>query len=299
MSSGSFRELVDNNNQNHRAVCAGLDPTLSRIPKEYLRGSVRGTLATFLREITEPLVGTVGYFKPNLGFYLAHGSEGIGALEDLFRHLDGVAPDVVKILDLKNGDIGPTCEAYAQFAFDVLGADAVTLHNYMGVEAMKPWLNRGDKGAYVLVRTTNPGAEEFQRLGYYDPLITSDDEATGPLYERVAQNVCASDGWNFNGNIGVVAGASPTAVGDLAHVRAIIGDTVPILIPGVGPKQGGDAAAAFENGANSDGAGIAVNSSSGITHAHDAHPEVSAPEASFIEATALHESIEGCRLAAV
>ncbi len=310
MSDLSFSELVALNAGQHRAVCAGLDPTLkstyreddpviTRIPEGFQRASICGTLTTFLFPIVEALAGKVGWMKPNLGFYLKHGHEGIQALELLFKHMRTHAPDVVKILDLKAGDIGATNDTYASFAYDVCGADAVTVHNYMGAQAMAPWLDRGDKGVFVLTRTSNPGAEEFQKLDTCSSTLMG-VTMEGFLYERVAQNVASLEGWNKRGNVGVVAGASPESIDDLANVRRCVGEQVPILIPGVGNKQGGDAAAAYQNGHNSQQAGIAINSSSGITHAHDnqQYEGLAPAEASEAEASNMHETIERVRLAA-
>ena len=82
-----------------------------------------------------------------------------------------------------------------------------------------------------------------------------------PLYQRVAHNV--SHRWNSNGNCALVVGA--TYPEELAEVRKIVGDDMPILIPGVG-TQGGDLEKAVINGVNSRGDGIIVNSSSGILY---------------------------------
>ena len=106
-----------------------------------------------------------------------------------------LAPDVPVIYDAKRGDIGNTNLGYATDAFDRLGADAITVHPYLGREALKPFLDRPDKGVIVLVRTSNPGGGEFQDL-----------EVDGePLYRVVARRVAES--WNAHRNCAVVVGA--------------------------------------------------------------------------------------------
>jgi orotidine-5'-phosphate decarboxylase len=303
MSSGNFQELVAYNAERHRAVCAGFDPTLSRIPKKFHRASICGTLTGFVNPMVEALADTVGFYKPNLGFYLRFGHEGIQALERIAAHMHEHAPDVIKILDLKTGDIGATNEAYAEFAFDVCGFDAVTAHNYMGYQAMEPWLTREGKGVFVLVRTSNKGAEEFQKMGTCSTTEMGEVRSVnseGFLFERVAANVADSNMWNQYGNVGMVAGATETSIDDLATIRRIAGDSVVILSPGVGKAQGGDAAAAFAKGSNSDGAGLAVNSSSGITHAHadEKYEGMEPDEAAAAEATNMHDTMEAVRIAA-
>ncbi len=128
---------------------------------------------------------------------------------------------------------------YAEAIFDELGFGAVTINPYLGREAIQPFLDRKDKAAFVLVKTSNPGSAEFQDL----PV------GNEKLYERVARAV--AEGWNQNWNCGVVVGATYPA--ELAGVRAIIGD-LPILVPGVG-AQGGDPHQAYEAGKNKKGAG--------------------------------------------
>ena len=122
--------------------------------------------------------------KPNLAFFEAYGAEGIAALERL-RAL--VPADVPFVADAKRGDIGTTAARQAAALYDVLGADAVTVNPYLGEEAVAPLLERGDRFAYVLCRTSNPGAAEIQGLE------VAADAAAGqpaePLWARVARRV--------------------------------------------------------------------------------------------------------------
>ncbi len=82
-------------------------------------------------------------------------------LHDVIAH---VPVGIPVILDAKRGDIADTAEAYAKAAFDQLGAHAITLNPYLGGEALKPFLSRSDRGAFVLCKTSNPGADEFQAM---------------------------------------------------------------------------------------------------------------------------------------
>jgi uridine monophosphate synthetase len=195
-------------------------------------------------------------FKPNIAFFEAYGADGMAALKAVIAH---VPPGVPVILDAKRGDIADTAEAYATAAFDELGAHAITLNPYLGGEALQPFLSRSDRGAFVLCKTSNPGADEFQGL----PVAGGKGQGAGStLYEVVAQHARE---WNENRNVGLVVGATDKQA--LARVRA----TAPglwFLVPGVG-AQGGDLQSALEAGLRPDGLGLVVNVSRAISKAAD------------------------------
>jgi uridine monophosphate synthetase len=127
----------------------------------------------------------------------------------------------------------------------------------LGGEALRPFLARSDRGAFVLCKTSNPGADEFQALR----VLSLDDSPAGGgglsptaslLYETVAEH---AQQWNSNGNVGLVVGATdPQALG---RVRAAAPDLW-FLVPGVG-AQGGDLKSALEAGLRPDGLGLIVN----------------------------------------
>lgn len=244
-----------------RAVlCVGMDPDPDALP-----GGFPATLAgieRFARLILEASLPHAAAVKPNLAFFEAHGSAGIAALERL-RGL--VPPEVMFIADAKRGDIGTTAARQAIALFDVLGADAVTVSPYLGEEAVAPLLERADRFAYVLCRTSNPGAAEFQGL------VVAADAREGhpaePLWARVARRAVA---WGPGGTVGLVVGA--TAPAELASIRALA-PALALLVPGVG-AQGGEVAPVLANGPARDGpAGAAaggallVNVSRGIAGA--------------------------------
>lgn len=251
-------------------ACVGLDSELGKIPQvarvehEFYpsftpQTDVIGTLVRFNELIIEATKDLVCAYKPNVAFYEAHGPTGIDALRVSIEYVHKVAPDVPVVLDAKDADIGNTNKGYVQFAFDHLKADAITVHPYLGGEALKPFLDRADKGIIILCRTSNPGAGEFQDL----PVMIGEGikARTVPLYQLVARNV--AEHWNANGNCGVVVGA--TYPEELAEVRKIVGD-MPILIPGIG-AQGGDAEKTVKAGKDSRGQGMIINSSRGIIFA--------------------------------
>ena len=155
---------------------------------------------------------------------------------------------VVIIADAKRADIGSTNEGYVQAIFDDLGFDAVTVHPYLGKEAMKPFLERKDKGVIVLCRTSNSGSGEFQDLRVQGK----------PVWQVVAEKV--RDDWNKNNNCMLVVGA--TYPKELLKVRSLVKEMT-LLVPGVG-VQGGDLEAVMKVGLSSGGKGMIINSSRGI-----------------------------------
>jgi orotidine-5'-phosphate decarboxylase len=228
-------------------LCVGLDPDPARLPEPVRRHPT--PLFALCREIADATAELVCAFKPQFAHFAAVGAE--AQLAALVAHLRDAHPDVPVILDAKRGDIGSTARHYATEAFDRYGADAVTVNPYLGSDALAPFLERADRGVFVLCRTSNPGGADLQGL----------DVGGLPLYEHVARRV-ATD-WNPHGQTGLVVGA--TAPAELARVRSLVGN-LPILVPGVG-AQGGDAAAAARAGATEDGTGLVVNSARAVMHA--------------------------------
>ncbi len=207
---------------------------------------------SIINNVVEKTHNLVCAYKPNSAFFEAEGEQGWQILKKVIDQIKQNFPDIPIILDAKRGDIGNTNAAYAKAVFDDLEVDAVTVHPYLGQDSLEPFLARKDKGIIVLVKTSNPGAGEFQ-----------DQKIDGkPLYQVVAEHVKA---WNTNNNCGVVVGA--TYPEELSAVRQIVGD-IPILVPGIG-AQGGDLEATLKNGLNSKKQGLIINSSRGIIFAED------------------------------
>lgn len=235
-------------------VCVGLDSDYGRIPamlKE--NASVEDALFAFNRAIIDATHDLVCAYKPNAAFYEAQGDAGFRALNRTVHYIQETYPGIPVILDAKRADIGSTNLGYVEAAFDILGVDAITVHPYLGQEALAPFLARADKGIIVLAKTSNPGAGEFQDL-----LV---GEAREPFYQVVARHVATR--WNSNGNCALVVGAPYPA--ELKRVRGIIGD-MPILIPGIG-AQGGDIEATVTAGKDSRGWGMIINASRTIIFA--------------------------------
>ena len=241
-------------------LCLGLDPDPTALPDGFAPDL--GGVEAWARLVLEAAVPLAAAVKPNLAFFEAFGSAGMAALERLRALIPG---DVPVVMDAKRGDIGSTAARQAVALYDGLGADAITVSPYLGEEAIAPLLERGDRFAYVLCRTSNPGAGELQGLLVAPDPVT--DAPGEPLYARVARRVRT---WGPGGTVGLVVGA--TAPAELVEIRRVAPDLA-FLVPGVG-AQGGDEDVVLRHGPAGDGAagrrpggGLLVNVSRGIAGA--------------------------------
>lgn len=253
-----LERLADRSRAAGTVLCLGIDPDIANLPPGFSRdlaGLER--FARLLVEVAGPYAAAV---KPNLAFFEAWGSPGIAALE----RIRAAVPDGIPVIaDAKRGDIGSTAAHQAVALFDALGADAVTVNPYLGAEAVAPLLERLDRFAYLLCRTSNPGAGELQDLE-----VAADGAAPAePLYARVARR--AVD-WGPGGTVGLVVGA--TAPAEMASIREIA-PGLAFLVPGVG-AQGGQVAPVLRDGPATigpagprPGGGLLVNVSRGIARA--------------------------------
>ena len=242
-------------NKNNSLLCVGLDPQIDKLPEQFK--NEKYPLFAFNKYIIEQTHEFVSCFKPNAAFYEAHGSHGIVQLKLTFDLLKGSYGHIPTILDAKRADIGNTNNGYVSFIFDYLQADAVTVHPYLGQEAIQPFLDCKDKGIIILCRTSNSGACEFQDLQI-------DGE---PLYERIAKNV--KEKWNTNDNCLLVVGA--TYPQELKTLRTQMGEMT-FLIPGIG-AQGGKVADIMNAGLNSKKRGMIISASRGVIYAKDPRAE--------------------------
>lgn len=246
-------------------LCVGLDPDPTALPDGFSQ-DLAG-IERFCGLLVEAAAPFAAAFKPNLAFFEAFGSDGLAALERIRATIPASIPVVA---DAKRGDIGSTAARQAVALFDGLGADAVTVNPYLGSEAVAPLLERLDRFAYLLCRTSNPGAGELQDLDV--PAAPIAGAPAEPLYARVAR---LATGWGPGGTVGLVVGA--TAPSELAAIRAV-SPGLAFLVPGVG-AQGGDVEPVLASGpavaapaGGRPGGGLLVNISRGIASAASAAP---------------------------
>jgi len=231
--------LLHASRKNKSWLCIGLDPDPELMPEV--------DVLQFNKAIIEATSHLVCAYKPNLAFYEALGTEGSTILEKTIKH---VPDDIPVIGDAKRGDIGNTARAYARALFSILGFDAATVNPYLGFDSIEAFIDYRDKGVFILCRTSNRGAADFQDLRT-DGL---------PLYEAVAKK---AQEWNVYDNIGLVVGA--TYPEQLKRVRSICPE-MPLLIPGIG-AQGGDLASAVRCGVDARGENAIINVSRQILYA--------------------------------
>jgi len=236
-------------------LCVGLDADFTKIPKKFLK--MEFPQFEFNKWIIEETNEYATAFKMNSAFYEARGGKGILELKKTMEYLQKNYPDIFLICDCKRADIGNTNQGYVDSFFDWYSFDAITLHPYLGEEALEPFLARKDKGSIILCRTSNLGASELQDLVVEGK----------PIWQIVAERV--SEIWNKNNNCMLVVGA--TYPEEMKKIRSLVGDMT-FLVPGVG-TQGGDLKSVIEAGLNSEGLGLIINSSRGIIFSENPREE--------------------------
>jgi orotidine-5'-phosphate decarboxylase len=198
---------------NRSLLCVGLDPDLGKLPVK--------DVFEFNRAIIDATADLVCAYKPNLAFYEAMGVRGLQILKKTVAY---VPKHIPVIGDAKRGDIGNTAVAYAKALFDYFKFDAVTVNPYLGYDSVEPFLKYEGKGIFIICRTSNKSAADFQNI---------EDNFGMKLYQSVALR---ANEWNAEGNVGLVVGA--TYPDELQTIRKMCPE-MPLLIPGIG-AQGGD-----------------------------------------------------------
>jgi len=233
--------------KNNSLLCVGLDIDKGKIPN-FLYQKKQNPYLDFNKSIIESTKDLVCAYKLNMAFYESFGKDGLNLLEQTIKF---IPKETVVILDGKRNDISTSAQKYAESLFDYLKADAITINPYLGKDTIQPFLEYPDRCSFILCRTSNPSASDFQDL-----LIDGK-----PLYQIIAKKI---KDWNKKQNCGLVAGA--TYPDELKIIREILGENVPFLIPGIG-KQGGDVEKTVKYGTNSKGTAAIINSSRGIIYA--------------------------------
>lgn len=256
-----IRMIIDKYNSRadkvNSLVCVGLDSEYEKIPANFKEKEF--PQFEFNKWIIDQTAQFAAAFKPNAAFYEARGEQGCHELKLTIDYIKEHHGDIFTVLDAKRADIGNTNNGYVKAVFDDLGFDAITLHPYLGKEALKPFLDRADKVSIILCRTSNPGAKEFQDLN----VVQASGLPAKPIWQIVAEHV--HEEWNYNHNCMIVVGA--TYPEEMRAIRSLVGN-ITLLVPGVG-AQGGDVEAVVKAGMNSKKFGIIINSSRGIIFAQN------------------------------
>jgi orotidine-5'-phosphate decarboxylase len=231
----------------------GIDPDPARL-------WVEGDVLAHCRALIDAAGPACVAVKPQLACFERLGAAGWQALHDVCAHAR--QNGLLVLADGKRGDVPVTAAVYAQALVGGLRADAFTANPLMGADALAPLIDAAREhqaGAFVLVRTSNPGAADF-----LDAKLESGER----LWERLAALVAelGQTGTTGLADVGAVTGA--TEPQHLERLRELMPAT-PFLLPGIG-AQGGDVAAlapAFAPGK----AGGLVTASRSIANAHETH----------------------------
>jgi len=243
----NFRDKVIQTIKTKRsAVCVGLDVEPDKIPA--ILKNEKDPVLKFNMEIINATKDYVAAYKPNLAFYEQSGIKGIECFE---KTLGSIGDGIIKIADAKRGDIGNTSKKYAHAFFEHFNCDAITVSPYMGEDSISPFLEREDKGVFILALTSNKGSFDFQMQKMADGRY---------LYEFVIERI---NSWNVKKNCGLVIGATHPQM--FESIRRSAPD-LPYLIPGIG-AQGGDLESTVKYGFVKNDILALINSSRGIIFA--------------------------------
>lgn len=246
-----YREVREKGN-----VCVGLDTHLNYIPEEIKERYQRidEILFQFNKRIIDNTYDIVPIFKLQIAFYEAYGLKGLEAYRRSLEYIKSIGS--LSIGDIKRGDISSTAEMYAKAHFyGEFEADFITLNPYMGFDSITPYLQyveKGNKGVFVLLRTSNPGAKDIQYLDVEGEKLYYH---VGDKLNEISSKYVGSCGYS---PIGAVVGG--THIDEAKEIRDRYKNMF-FLIPGYGHQGGkGKDVAMYLN----DGNGGIVNSSRGI-----------------------------------
>jgi len=230
-------------------VCVGLDPDPAQMPKPLRRLPLSRQLDRFLDGIVEATLPHAAAYKMQMAFYFRYGPEGFASLERISRRIGATR---LRILDLKANDIPNTMQLLRDGAFKSFGFDAITVTPWIGWDSVLPFLEDATHGIFLVAHSSNPGAPDFQEI----------PTPRGPLWLAVVGE--ARRLAHAHGNVGVVLGA--TFSDAFRAARSLLGNSIPLLVPGVG-AQGGSLSTAVRDGVDAHGRALLINASRSITYA--------------------------------
>lgn len=265
-------------------VCVGLDTDFSYLPESAVdKACSRGeNIFRFNQQIIEATREVAGCYKVQIAYYEALGLEGLIAYKTTLDYLRRA--DLPVIADIKRGDIAKTAELYARAHLDgEFEADFITLAPYMGLDSITPYtpyMREKGKGVFVLCRTSNPGAKDFEYQTLADGRHVYD--LVGDKLNAMGREFTGAHGYS---SLGLVIGGTHTE--EASEIRAKYQDSF-FLIPGYG-AQGGRAEDIARYLAH--GNGGVVNSSRAILLAYKKQPGVQFAEAAYNECVNMKEAI--------
>ena len=267
MDGPSWIELVEDNVDRFGDLVAGIDPSVSDIPRFFEHGDDGIWIDRFVNFVLDTIEGRLGFVKFQSAFFEACGLPGLTALSAGIKQARAAGLGV--ILDAKRGDIGSTAAAYAHAYLTPAAAggsgdfeaDCLTVNPLMGPDTLEPFAecaNRFGKGLLVLCRTSNPGAGWLQDKMAGNRMIS---DRLADLIAGMGANTGGTSGLNA---IGAVVGATVPHEG--RRLRQLLPRSI-ILAPGLG-AQGADPAAIHSLRGNIPG-DLLIPVSRGLTRVED------------------------------
>ncbi len=266
-------------------VCVGLDTDFSYLPEGFAKAELTAgeNIVRFNKAVVDATKDVAGCFKVQIAYYESLGLDGIRAYKETLDYVKAAGMPV--IADIKRGDIAKTAEMYAKAHFEGdFEADFITLAPYMGLDSIRPYLpyvTGAGKGLFVLVRTSNPGAKDFEYEKLADGRHVYD--MVGDKLHELGLECMGEKGYS---SLGLVIGG--THIEEAAEIRARYEDSF-FLIPGYG-AQGGtadDIARYLDKHSN----GGVVNSSRAVLLAYKKQPGTAFDEAARNECIKMKEAI--------
>lgn len=240
-------------------VCVGLDTSMDYLPASYKEGkTISQALVDFNKEIIDATADITAIYKLQIAYYESYGIEGMMAYRDTLAYLR--EKNLLSIGDVKRSDIAASASQYAKAHFEGdFEADFITLNPYMGMDSISPYLpyiESGKKGVFVLLRTSNPGASDFETLDVNGKELFYQ---IGDKIKALNENYLGESGY---GPIGLVVGATHTE--EVEEIRKRYNKEF-FLIPGFG-AQGADSMNVYK--LLNDKNGGVVNNSRGVLKAY-------------------------------
>lgn len=237
-------------------VCVGLDSHLDYIPN-YIKEKyekISDIIFEYNKTIIDATSDIVAIYKPQIAYYEANGLEGLIAYQRTLRYLK--EKGLLSIGDVKRGDIASTAKEYAKAHFKgEFEADFITLNPYMGMDSITPYLDylkTGEKGVFVLLRTSNEGAKDIECLDYNGEALYF---KVGDELKKFADELTSECGYS---PLGFVVGATHSEEAKKIRERY---KNIFFLLPGYGAQ--GAKAEDIRTYLNDFNGGV-VNSSRGI-----------------------------------
>ena len=256
--SRSFQDLLNYHWSHERFVCVGLDPVLESVPSHYYEKDIASTFLRFNRAVVDMTAGAVCAYKINPFFYQACYDSDFDVIKKTVSHIISFT-DALIIFDAKYGDVSHTNSVSANFTFNLLGVDAVTVNPYCGFNSLDPFFQYPSKGVFVFCRSSDITSE------IQDLMVNGE-----PLY-RLAARYFLDGAYEGGAQCAFIVGANHLDA--LEEVRFIVSDA-PVLVPGIGAQGGTVPSVISAAGIDNSGKGLIISASRSVIFADNVRGEI-------------------------